>query len=61
MARFSTRAPKPRHLDNALAAVAAALDGYREAKAPFYIDKAERLQSKIFSRKTFLKNRTGKA
>jgi hypothetical protein len=40
---------EPRHLDNALAAVAAALDGYRKAKAPFYIEKAKRLQSQIFA------------
>ncbi len=40
---------EPRHLDNALAAIAAALDGYRKAEAPFYIEKAKRLQSEIFA------------
>jgi hypothetical protein len=29
--------------------LAAALDGYRKAKAPFYIEKAKRLQSQIFA------------
>ena len=43
------KSAEPRHLDNALAANAAALDGYRRAKAPFYIEKAKRLQSEIFA------------
>ena len=39
----------PHHLDNALAAIAAALDEYRKAEAPFYIEKAKRLQSELFA------------
>jgi hypothetical protein len=43
------KSAEPRHLDNALAAIASALDGYRKAKAPFYIENAKRLQSEIFA------------
>ena len=43
------KSAEPHHLDNALAAIAAALDGFRKAKAPFNIEKAKRLQSEIFA------------
>jgi hypothetical protein len=37
------KSAEPRYLDDAFAAIAAALDGYRKAKAAFQIEKAERL------------------
>jgi tetratricopeptide (TPR) repeat protein len=40
-----------RHLDDALEAVELALEGYRKAKADFYVEKAERLRAKILEAK----------
>jgi len=40
---------EPHRLDDALEAVDGALEEFRKAKAPFYTEKAKRLQSEIFA------------
>ncbi len=42
---------EPRHLDDALEAVIGAIEEFREAKADFYIEKAERLRGQILAAK----------
>lgn len=40
---------EPHHLGNKLGAVSGALEDFREAKAAFYIEKAERLPQQILA------------
>jgi hypothetical protein len=42
---------QPRHLDDALEAVDGALEEFRNAKADFYIDNAERVRGEILAAK----------
>ena len=42
---------KPRYLDDALNAIDGALEEYREAKAAYYVEGAERLHGKLLALK----------